>query len=226
MAQKISPSDLVDMCTYVKDAPLAIDLVYAQAGHPENIFGCALYKADAPFLLHDSLARIVLGAARHLHKTQNWTCVLMDGLRPVEAQEAMQRTAIVQRNPHWCQGPNRLLSPPGHGGHPRGMAVDIVCIDGQGNRIDMGTAFDHLSKDPAYNPAARSFKNLPAAVLQNRHLLETAMTTAAQSLGLPLLPLPAEWWDFRLPPDFYNAFAPLSDHDLPAHWRMTCNKDE
>lgn len=220
MPQTLTIHDLVDMRLYLDEAPLEIDLVYAKAHHPENIFGCALYRMDAPFFLHKDLAQITLDAAKSLHKDFGWTSVLMDGLRPIEAQAAMQETDIVKANPHWCQEPNRLLSPPGHGGHPRGMAVDIVCLDDEGARVDMGTAFDHLSEDPDYNPAARSFTNLSDDVLENRARLERAMVKAAQDLNLPLLPLPAEWWDFRFPRDFYERYAPLSDQELPVNQRI------
>lgn len=220
MLQKIYIDDLIDMRHYVNVAPIAVDLVYAQENHPENIFSCALYRKNAPFLLYHTLAQVTLFAAQSLYDDFGWTCVLMDGLRPVEAQKAMQQTAIVKANPHWCETPNRLLSPPGHGGHPRAMAVDIVCLGGDGARIDMGTSFDYLSEDPHYNPAARYFTDLPASVLENRMRLENAMLEAANKKNVALLPLPAEWWDFRFTADVYNQYEPLKDSDLPANMQM------
>ncbi len=217
----ISTADLVVMNERAGDAPFRIDLVYAQADHPENIFGCALYRADAPFILHKDLASIVMRAAQAVFDAHGWRFVLMDGLRPIEAQQAMQATAIVKRNPHWCEEPNRLLSPPGKGGHPRAMAVDIVLETPDGTRIDMGTPFDYLSEDRTHNPAARNYTEFAADILNNRRILEDAMTQAAAVLGHALLPLPSEWWDFRAPAEVYNRFAPLSDADLPPHLRMT-----
>jgi len=209
------------MRSYVGSLPIKIDLVYAQENHPENMFKCAIYLKDAPFLLYHSLADIVIEAAQNLYDSHGWTCVLMDGLRPIEAQEAMQKTEIVRQNPHWCTGPDRLLSPPGRGGHPRAMAVDIVCLNDLGKRIDMGTAFDQLSTDPNFNPAARAYKNFPAAIINNRETLQNAMVDAALKLKTPLLPLPSEWWDFRFPASIYNEYLPLADADLPENMRIT-----
>lgn len=199
---------------------LRIDLVYAQAGHPENIFG-KIYRNGARLWLHRNLAAIVREAAPTLSAQCGWRLVLKDGLRTVEAQEAMQRAEIVRRNPHWLEGPDRLLSPPGQGAHPRGMAIDLVPENEDGSPVDMGTPFDFLSEDPRRNPAARDFTDLPEAVLRNRKTLENAMTGAAEKLGFPLLPLPSEWWDFRFPAERYEHYAPLRDADLPPDMAMT-----
>jgi len=184
--QQISPQALVDMnahaCAY-----LQVDIVYAQPHHPENIFG-AVYRPDARLWLHEDLARIVLRAAHLCHEEHGHAFILKDGLRTIEAQAKMARSPIALANPHWMvDGPSRLLSPPGAGGHPRGMAVDVVLKD-----TDMGTVFDHLSEDPHNNPAARSYKDFPAPVLTNRAVLEKAMTDAARDLTLPLVPLASE----------------------------------
>ena len=47
------------------------------------------------------------------------------------------------------------------------------------------------------------------------------MVEAARRLDVPLLPLPVEWWDFRLPREVNERYAPLSDADLPLQMRMT-----
>jgi D-alanyl-D-alanine dipeptidase len=143
--------------------------------------------------------------------------VLTDGLRPTNAQQKMLDSKIVKANPHWL---DELLSKPGQGGHPRGMAVDIYLETLNGDVLDMGTALDHFSTDVNDNPAARNYKGFAPHVYQNRNLLENLMMDAAQQLNTPLLPLPSEWWDFRLPPEFFNDYTPLHDDDLPAHMKM------
>ncbi len=40
------------------------------------------------------------------------------------------------------------------------------------------------------------------------------MVLAAEEVGVPLLPLPSEWWDFRLPPEQTRMWAPLSDDEV------------
>lgn len=218
--QRLSSQAFCCMADFQADHPIEIDLVYARANHPENIFGTAIYAPTARLWLHEDLARITLQAARKLYQTQGWILILKDGLRVTEAQAAMAETAIVKANPHWLQQPNRLLSPPGQGGHPRGMAVDVTARDAAGAAVAFGTAFDHLSPDPQDNPARRDYTDLPDESLANRVLLEQAFCEAAVALDLPLLPLPQEWWDFRLPPEIYNQYAPLSDADLPPEMRL------
>jgi D-alanyl-D-alanine dipeptidase len=212
----ISISDLVPMDLFAGEFPVRVDLVYGDAAHPENIFREAVYRPGARLWLHRGLAETTLLAALRLRRLRGWVLLLKDGLRTVEAQALMGETAVSKANPHWFEGPVRLLSPPGKGAHPRALAVDVV-PDG----ADMGTVFDHLSSDPACNPAARSFKELPPEALDNRAALEEAFVSAAAIVGHPLLPLPQEWWDFRLPAEEYERHAPLSDADLPPMMRMT-----
>jgi len=220
--KSIKPADLICMNQFIDHEPIEIDLVYADAAHPENIFGAALYRDGAQFWLHRELADIVLNVARLAQSERGAKLVLKDGLRTIEAQVAMQETDIVKANPQWCEpGPNRLLSPPGTGGHPRGMAVDVNLIGEDGQEWDMGTAFDHLTTDPAVNPAARSYQVFPANVLANRVYLETLFLRAADIAGQTILPLPSEWWDFRFPHDYSSQFAAISDVDLPEDMRMT-----
>ena len=211
MNKVIDARDLIPMDLFAGE-PLAIDPVYANARHPENIFGAALYHPDARLILHKDLARIVLLTARELRGRYGWTLILKDGLRPIEAQASMIETDIVKAHPHWLGEP-RLLSGPGMGGHPRGMAID-VSVEG----VDMGTVFDAMIPE-----SARSYTGFDPGVLENRARLETAFVESAQKLGLPLLPLPSEWWDFRLPGAYSGIFAPLSDADLPGPLKI-CEK--
>lgn len=202
--------------------PVRIDLVYAGASHPENIFKTALYKKDARLWLHREFAAVVLRAAAIIYNDHGGLLVLKDGLRPVEAQQAMQQTAIVKQNPQWtAPGPHRLLSPPGSGGHPRGMAVDVTIADPNGAEWDMGTPFDYLTTNPAVNPASRSYQGFAAHILANRRKLQDAFEQAAKELGRNVLPLPSEWWDFRFPAKYSEQFAPIADADLPPAMRMT-----
>jgi D-alanyl-D-alanine dipeptidase len=212
-ALSIGPNDLMRL----DDADnIRIDLVYGNARHPENIFGTALYRPGAALWLHILFAPIVLEAARLLAERHNTGLILKDGLRTMEAQVAMQETAIVKANPQWCEGPSRLLSLPGQGGHPRGMAVDVAPYDlTSGAPWDMGTVFDTM-----HPSSARAYTGFHESVLIRRARLEKAFVDAAASSDLPMLPLPSEWWDFRFPASFSERYAPVSDNILPPHMRM------
>ena len=216
---KITPQMLVPMDD-IAGVPIRIHLAYA-VDAPPNIFG-KIYRTGARLWLHQNLADIVILAARLLHRERGLGLVLYDGLRTVEAQEAMRNSPIVRANPHWLEGPSRLLSPPGAGAHPRGMAIDLSLINAQGDALDMGTVFDALAEnpDPEHNPAHRLHPRLSESAARNRRWLEDAMQRAAETLNHPLLPLPQEWWDFRFPPGVYEQYAPLSDSDLPPEMRM------
>ena len=216
----IPPADLIAMDTLAAQTPLRVDIVYAQPQHPENMFKEAIYRPDARLWLHREFASIVTLAAKRCHAAHGYVFVLKDGLRTVEAQEKICNTAIVRANPHWLQEP-RLFSPPGKGGHPRGMAIDIILETEDGRILDMGTAFDYLTPDPAANPAARDFAGISDEAKRNRRILEDFMVAAASDLQKPLLPLPAEWWDFRFPKEVLDLYAPIHDRDLPPAMRMT-----
>lgn len=222
---KIPVEDLQAFDDYTQSHPIAIDLVYAQAEHRDNIFQQALYRPDAKLWGHKDMVELTLGAAQICYDRYKWITEVKDCLRPVEAQAAMQETEIVKANPHWMVEP-RLLSPPGAGGHPRGMAVDIIPLTENGEEVDMGTYFDYLSEDRDDNPAARNYTNFSHdkehndMILLNRQKLTDAMLEAAKNMKMELLPLPQEWWDFRFMPAYTSGFEPIQDQDLPEHMRI------
>lgn len=211
--QRIVPGDLILL---EADQGVLIDLVYADANHAENIFRTALYRPEAKLWLHRLFAPIVTQAARLMMERHGASLVLKDGLRTVEAQAAMQATPVVRANPQWCEGPNRMLSLPGQGAHPRGMAVDVAVMGDNGEPWDMGTCFDTMTVQ-----SARACRAFPDSILQNRDALERVFQDAAAICGLPLLPLPSEWWDYRLPGEITQRYEPVSDGELPPSMRMT-----
>ena len=214
--ETIQPQDLVCMNKYEGTHHYRVDLAYAQTDN--FLFGERIYRENARLWLHESLADIVKNAATYCLENHNLRYILYDGLRTTDAQEAMIKTRRALDNPHWLEKP-RLLSLPGAGGHPRGMAIDIGLETLDGELIDMGTAFDYLSENPESNPAHRAFPH-NQDIMDNRKILDDSMKQAAESLNTPLLPLPEEWWDFRLPSDLYGQYEPLSESGLPAHMRL------
>lgn len=215
--QKISPSDFIPMDIFVGCEPMSIDLVYANANHPRNIYGETIYHHKSKLWAHKAIAAVTVLAARILNQKTNYTFNLKDCLRTTDAQIAMTKTQIVKNNPDWLKEPNRMVSPPGSGAHPRGMAIDVCVLNSDGREIDMGTPFDDM--DPR---SYRSCGALPKAILRNRRLLEDAFMASAKVLGVDFLPLPSEWWDFRFPKKIYRHYKPLSDKDLPPKMQMTC----
>ena len=72
----IQPHDLVAMDDLADSVPLRVDLVYADAAHPENVFTQALYRSDAKLWLHRDFAGIVTLAARRCFNEQGLIFVL------------------------------------------------------------------------------------------------------------------------------------------------------
>ena len=223
----ISPADLVALDDFTTTHPLKIDLVYAKPEHPDNMFKTKIYRPDARMLGHRELVSIILAAAQICFKKTGWIFEVKDCLRTFEAQSLMRDTDIVKAHPQWLEEPGRLLSPPGAGGHPRGMAVDIILVDKNGTEIDMGTRFDFLTEDRNNNPAARNYTRFGddetrnQNILYHRRVLEESMMQAATEAGRELLPLPQEWWDFRFPKSYSEQFEPIRDAALPPDMRMT-----
>lgn len=217
--QKIHPSDLIDMGQYTDTGAIIIDLAYTK---PNNLlFGEVIYHSEAKLWLHQDLARVVKHAAQDCFEKTGYRFVLYDGLRTTTAQAHMLTTQRVKNNPNWLIEP-RLLSPPGGGGHPRGMAIDIALVDTNGALLDMGTPFDYLAEDssPDHNPAHRDYIDLKDEHRENRMILDDAIRKASRDLDSTVVGLPQEWWDYRMPAEVYGQYAPLSDDDLPDHMKM------
>lgn len=212
----IQLQDLICMNDFALTHHYRIDIAYARDDN--LLFGERIYRENAKLWLHVSLANIVKTAATYCFENYNLRFILYDGLRTTDAQEAMMKTRRALDNPHWLEKP-RLLSSPGAGGHPRGMAIDIGLETLCGELINMGTAFDYLSEDPEENPAHRNFLH-SQSIMNNRKMLDNSMMQAAKSLNTPLLPLPEEWWDFRLPADIYEKYDPLLEKELPTQMRL------
>ncbi|MCB1318379.1 MAG: hypothetical protein KDK27_20575, partial [Leptospiraceae bacterium] len=125
--KSISPDDLVYFSEVPESSGLVIDLAYAREDN--FLFGERIYRQDAVLTLHRFMADIVIRAGRIARERHGLSLIIHDGLRTVDAQARMLETRAVKANPHWVENEPRLLSPPGAGGHPRGMAVDVTLAD-------------------------------------------------------------------------------------------------
>lgn len=217
----LDPQDLVPMDLFIADYPLRVDVMYAGSAS----FCGPVYCPSARLSLHRDMAEIILVAARLLYSQIGGQLELYDGLRTTTVQRLICDTPIVKAHPHWtAEGPLRMFAPPGKGGHPRGMAIDLSIRGADGQLLDMGTAVDALPEggaDAAQNPAHREYAHLDATVRRHRGWLTGCLMDAAALLQRPLMPLRAEWWDYRFPDDVYNLYAPLADEDVPPSLRLS-----
>ena len=216
--KQITADTLICMNQHAKQYHYRIDLAYAS--DTNLLFGERIYKRSAQLWLHRDLANIVFHAAHFCAQEYGVHFILYDGLRTVDAQEKMLFTQRVKDNPQWLTPP-RLLSPPGAGGHPRGMAIDIGLETSDKKLLDMGTAFDYLAENATaeQNPAHRDHPH-NTNIQKNRSMLDKSMEYGAKATNTDLFLLPQEWWDFRLPPAIFEQYKPLSEHDLPNHMQM------
>ncbi len=217
--KKIFNPIIIDLEYSKPSVPVGGDGYVAQNdGLPDRVFG-AIYRHNAKLWAHERLARITIRAAEILYNKQGWNLKIIDCLRTIEGQEAMQR--VVQEN-GWSE---EYVSPPGAGAHPRAMAIDIVPVDASsGELIDMGSAFDHFgvrSNRDFVKFCDDDIEN--SKIIANRKALDDAMLLAADEFGVKqeFYLLPSEWWDYRFSEDVWSQYAPLSDKELPENMRLT-----
>jgi D-alanyl-D-alanine dipeptidase len=118
---------------------------------------------------------------------------IFDAFRPSEAQWMLWNA---------CPDPNFLADPRRGSPHSRGVAVDLTLIDGSGNELDMGTAFD------AFTPLSHHGNTEVSLEAQrNRYVLLGLMSAAGWDF------YGNEWWHYQL----FNPrqYPLLGDADLP-----------
>jgi D-alanyl-D-alanine dipeptidase len=203
---------------------LWLKTAYADPQFAYNYFA-QVYHPNAKLWVQKQFADILYKAAEISWNRFGWKWVILDALRPTEAQGHMY--AICERD--FCHAaarmnkiPSDLVAPSGRGAHPRGWAVDLAPITERGELIDFGGHFDQFWRP--FSLRAREFQSpfsTDAEILKRRDDLENLMQEVGRAYNQPLsCKISDEWWDFRPVPDYYNGFAPLSNNDLPDYMRM------
>ncbi|KAA6396252.1 MAG: putative D-alanyl-D-alanine dipeptidase [Streblomastix strix] len=188
---------------------LDIEIPYSDPNHKLNQFGF-VYKKNVNACLYKDLAKVVIDASEVAFTKYGWKLKIMDGLRVVEAQQNMY---FAKERNNW---PEDLVSSPGLGAHPRGMAVDILPIDAITDQfLDMGSVYDEFS-----SRSSRNYEQLSDEQKMNRNKLDSVMRESAQRNNIKLFELPSEWWHYNLEESFYSKYKPVSDDDLPDELKM------
>lgn len=221
MTHKINVHHLIPLNLFPE---IVADPVYARKscdpGPIANHFPNLYHPETRIIWAHKTLASITLLAARICSAYFEWRLRVVDCLRPIEAQLQMADYGY----------PAQLVSPPGTGGHPRGMAIDIIpekqTLSGWA-QVDMGVPFDHFCAAPhlaliakGENHGSRAHTRFDGPqkrsldVYLNRSKLEFAMRRAALALDQSIWALPEEWWDFRLLPGTFERYHAISEADL------------
>jgi D-alanyl-D-alanine dipeptidase len=150
-----------------------VDLRYASAN---NFTGQIIYQHAVAYLHQDAMA--ALERAADLAAAQNLRLRVLDAYRPLAAQWRL-----------WQALPDpRFVADPRVGSiHTRGVAVDLTLCSGQGEPLDMGTAFDEMTEQSFHADTTIS-----AQAQAHRCCLLGLMTLAGWSHH------PYEWWHYNL----------------------------
>lgn len=161
----------------VEISPSTHDVVLLLAyATPDNFTSKPIYARSAAYLHPEAAAR--LAVAVRLAQALGLRLKLFDAFRPSEAQWVMWRHT---------PDPEFLADPRRGSAHSRGVAVDLTLVDGEGQELEMGTAFD------AFTPASHHASALVSAEAQrNRALLLGTMTAAGWDFYRN------EWWHYQL----------------------------
>lgn len=163
---------------------IALDIRYTTTN---NITGDDLYGEYAGCYLHPTAANKLAKAQEILSRRRPGVqIVVLDALRPVEAQEVLWK--LVAGTKH-----ARYVADPDDGSvHSYGFAVDVTLRDPSGE-LDMGTAYDDFTPlaQPRNEALYRRNGQLSKQQLDNRLLLRSVMREAG------FLPLKQEWWHFN-----------------------------
>jgi D-alanyl-D-alanine dipeptidase len=165
-------------------AGIEVDLRYAT---PDNFVGRNLYAPlDCAWLHRDAAAALETSVAFLAARAPFHKLLVLDALRPQRIQEqlwqALQGTELQD-----------YVAEPGRGSiHSFGMALDVTLIDAAGRELDMGSAFDDLSKrsHPSLESELLARGELDETHIANRQLLRAAMAHAGW-VGIN-----SEWWHF------------------------------
>jgi D-alanyl-D-alanine dipeptidase len=177
--QRISADSMQKMIEIKTVMPnIVYDLRYATQN---NFTHRNLYNSGKQTFLRTEAVKALQAVQNDLAK-RTYGLKLFDAYRPY---------AITKRMWDLIHDDRYVADPSKGSGHNRGLAVDLTIIDlNDGTELNMGTAFDNFT-----DTAHHSFKNLSAAVLQNRKVLKETM----EKYGFKALE--TEWWHYSWPND-------------------------
>jgi D-alanyl-D-alanine dipeptidase len=172
----------------IQSPDIIIDLAYAT---PDNFIGKVVYHNPQAFLHIKALEKLEVAA--QLAKNIGYRLKILDAFRPTEAQWVLWEV---------CPNPRFVADPRKGSCHSRGIAVDLTLADRDGNELDMGTPFDHLTSQSYHGD-----NTISQEAQKNRFILLGIMARSGWDH------YNYEWWHYQL---FHPQEYPLlSDKDAP-----------
>jgi D-alanyl-D-alanine dipeptidase len=137
-----------------------IHLVYKDNGG-DNKFGCPLYAEDQrAFVVNREMAQSLIAANNYMRENHNLQIKVVDAFRTEEAQKIAYDIAKSRGIS------TEYVAKPGSGKHPQGRAVDLILVNMNGNKVDMGANFDTFSSEAHYNPSNEYQKMLKNVMIK------------------------------------------------------------
>lgn len=155
------------------DTTFLYDMKYAST---DNFLNEKVYDCDDCLLRYKTVK--LLRKAHEEFKTHGYRIQFFDCYRPLDVQRKMWKLVSDERY---------VANPEKGSNHNRGTAVDITLVDSLGNKLAMGTGFDHFGRE-----AHHAYTKLPDSVLRNRKLLKTIMEKHG------FWSITSEWWHYNL----------------------------
>ncbi len=148
------------------------ELKYATS---DNFTGQVIYGFQDAYLRYGTVKKLM--AAQESFQEIGLSLKIWDAFRPVSAQFTLWEV---------CPDDTYVADPrKGYSNHSRGNAVDVTLVDGEGNEIEMPTAFDDFS-----GKADRNYADCTKTAAENATLMQDIM----ERYGFK--GYYGEWWHF------------------------------
>ena len=181
--KQLKRDGLVDITSL--DDSIVIDMRYSTEN---NFIHKDLYGDFNSCFLQKAAAQKLLKAQQELKKIDSHlSLIVYDCLRPRSAQYRMWKLVKGTKMQRYVANPKSGSI------HNYGAAVDLSIINTHGTVLDMGTAFDDLSKlsQPRHETYFIKQKKLTNKNIENRKLLRRVMKNAG------FRNIKSEWWHFN-----------------------------
>ena len=168
---QIADSTFVNLKDYSNE--FVFDMRYATEN---NFLKAKVYDCAECYLRYKTVKALIQANDAFLKK--GYRIKIFDCYRPLDIQHRMWK---IVSNPKYVANPNKGSI------HNRGGAVDITIVDLQGQKLNMGTEFDHFGSE-----AAHGFEGFTREIRHNRKLLKKTMERHN------FRAFNSEWWHYNL----------------------------
>jgi zinc D-Ala-D-Ala dipeptidase len=169
------------------DSTIQVEMKYAS---DDNFLGRDIYDGFDQAYLQPDVARMLVMAQDYLKSIKpGYTLIVYDAARSRSAQQRMWDAVDAP-----FEEKVKFLANPANGSiHNFGAAVDVSLVNDRGEKLDMGTEFDHMGELAYPTLEAEMLEDglLSSEQIENRKLLRKVMRHAG------FWGIQTEWWHFN-----------------------------